>query len=149
MIKTQNIEFIPVKTSIKKVPGQSDKLKSFVVLLKFLPSFQSLIIALIIMFAINWKMTLIILAFTPAPSLIAYSFSLKHVTRTIQLMNKRAVIFIGFNEVFVYLIIIRNFARANNKKVQGLLNSGLNNSDQIMYKHGNNCPSLRGSAVTA
>ena len=83
-MKTQNIEFIPDSDkipSVKKTQGQPDKPKPIVVLLKILPSIQSLIIALVIMFAINWKMTLIVLAFTPAPCLISGMCVLKNVKR--------------------------------------------------------------------
>jgi ATP-binding cassette subfamily B protein len=81
-----------------------------------LPSVLFLLMALFVMFRLDWKMTLLVLAFTPIPTIIALKASPKQVKREKFLMNQWARIYSRFNEVLSAIITVRSFAMEDNEK---------------------------------
>ncbi len=87
-----------------------------------LPSILFLVLALIVMFRLDWRMTLLVLAFTPLPTLIALKASPKQVKREKFLMNQWARIYTRFNEVLSSLITVRSFAMEDYEKMRFMKN---------------------------
>lgn len=87
-----------------------------------LPSVLFLILALIVMFRLDWRMTLLVLAFTPLPTLIAFRASPKQVKREKFLMNQWGRIYTRFNEVLSSIITVRSFAMEDYEKMRFMKN---------------------------
>lgn len=87
-----------------------------------LPSVLYLILALIVMFRLDWRMTLLVLAFVPLPTIIAMKASPKQVKREKFLMNQWAAIYSRFNEVLSSIVTVRSFAMEDNEKMRFMSN---------------------------
>lgn len=87
-----------------------------------LPSVLYLVLAIIVMFRLDWRMTLLVLAFTPLPTFIAIKVSPKQVKREKFLMNQWATIYSRFNEVLSAIITVRSFAMEDNEKMRFMKN---------------------------
>lgn len=87
-----------------------------------LPSILFLILALIVMFRLDWRMTLLVLAFTPLPTLIAFKASPKQVKREKFLMNQWGRIYTRFNEVLSSIVTVRSFAMEDYEKMRFMKN---------------------------
>lgn len=87
-----------------------------------LPSVLFLILALIVMFRLEWRMTLLVLVFAPLPTIIAWRASPKQVKREKFLMNQWARIYTRFNEVLNSIITVRSFAMEDNEKTRFMKN---------------------------
>jgi ATP-binding cassette subfamily B protein len=78
--------------------------------------------ALVVMFRLDWRMTLIVLAFSPLPTFIAWKISPKQVKREKFLMDQWARIYSRFNEVLSSIITVRSFAMEDNEKMRFMRN---------------------------
>jgi ATP-binding cassette subfamily B protein len=87
-----------------------------------LPSVLFLILALVVMFRLDWRMTLLVLAFVPLPTIIAMKASPKQVKREKFLMNQWAAIYSRFNEVLSSIVTVRSFAMEDNEKMRFMKN---------------------------
>jgi ATP-binding cassette subfamily B protein len=87
-----------------------------------LPSVLFLVLALIVMFRLDWRMTLLVLIFTPIPTLIALRVSPQQVKREKFLMNQWGRIYTRFNEVLSSIITVRSFAMEDNEKMRFMKN---------------------------
>lgn len=87
-----------------------------------LPSVLFLVMALGVMFRMDWRMTLLVLAFAPLPTLIALRASPKQVKREKFLMNQWAKIYTRFNEVLMSIVTVRSFAMEDNEKMRFMKN---------------------------
>jgi ATP-binding cassette, subfamily B, bacterial len=87
-----------------------------------LPSVLFLVMALIVMFRLDWRMTLLVLVFAPLPTLIALRASPKQVKREKFLMNQWAKIYTRFNEVLLSIVTVRSFAMEDNEKTRFMKN---------------------------
>lgn len=92
------------------------------IFLNVLPSVLFLAMALVVMFRLDWRMTLIVLAFSPLPTLIAWKISPKQVKREKFLMDQWARIYSRFNEVLSSIITVRSFAMEDNEKMRFMRN---------------------------
>lgn len=92
------------------------------IFLNVLPSVLFLAMALVVMFRLDWRMTLIVLAFSPLPTFIAWKISPKQVKREKFLMDQWARIYSRFNEVLSSIITVRSFAMEDNEKMRFMRN---------------------------
>lgn len=87
-----------------------------------LPSILFLVMALVVMFRLDWRMTLLVLVFAPIPTLIAWRVSPKQVKRERFLMDQWARIYTRFNEVLSSIITVRSFAMEDYEKMRFMKN---------------------------
>lgn len=87
-----------------------------------LPSVLFLVLAIVVMFRLDWRMTLLVLIFTPIPTLIALRVSPKQVKREKFLMNQWGRIYTRFNEVLSSIITVRSFAMEDYEKMRFMKN---------------------------
>jgi ATP-binding cassette subfamily B protein len=87
-----------------------------------LPAVFFLILAILVMFRLDWRMTLLVLAFAPLPTLIAFRVSPQQVKREKFLMNQWAKIYTRFNEVLSAIVTVRSFAMEDNEKMRFMKN---------------------------
>lgn len=113
------------------------------IFLNVLPSVLFLTMAIIVMFRLDWKMTLLVLAFAPLPTLIAWKVSPKQVKREKFLMNQWGRIYSRFNEVLSSIVTVRSFAMEDNEKMRFMKNVGRANEK---VKKGVYYDSLAGSS---
>jgi ATP-binding cassette subfamily B protein len=92
------------------------------IFLNVLPSILYLLMALVVMFRLDWRMTLLVLLFTPLPTLIAWKVSPQQVKREKFLMNQWARIYSRFNEVLSSIVTVRSFAMEDNEKMRFMKN---------------------------
>ncbi|HLN54501.1 MAG TPA: ABC transporter ATP-binding protein [Bacteroidales bacterium] len=92
------------------------------IFLNVLPSVLFLIMALFVMFRLDWKMTLLVLAFAPLPTIIALRVSPKQVKREKFLMNQWGRIYSRFNEVLSSIVTVRSFAMEDSEKMRFMKN---------------------------
>ncbi|MEX0719463.1 MAG: ABC transporter ATP-binding protein [Balneolaceae bacterium] len=100
----------------------------------FIPAIAYLVMALIIMFNLDWRLTTVVLIFTPIPAIIASRAAPTQTSRERVLMRKWGQIYSRFNEVLSGLVTVKSFAMedyekrrfltkvddANNKVVKGI-----------------------------
>ncbi|HEX3008520.1 MAG TPA: ABC transporter ATP-binding protein [Bacteroidales bacterium] len=87
-----------------------------------LPSILFLVLALIVMFRLDWRMTILVLVFAPIPTIIALRVSPQQVKRERFLMNQWAKIYTRFNEVLSSIITVRSFAMEDHEKMRFMKN---------------------------
>ncbi|HEX2970481.1 MAG TPA: ABC transporter ATP-binding protein [Bacteroidales bacterium] len=92
------------------------------IFLNVLPSILFLAMALVVMFRLDWRMTLLVLVFAPVPTLIAWKASPKQVKREKFLMNQWGRIYSRFNEVLSSIVTVRSFAMEDNEKMRFMHN---------------------------
>lgn len=81
-----------------------------------LPSLIYLLLSIIIMLQLDWRMTLLALAFTPIPALIASYVAPVQSRREKFLMEKWGGIYSRFNEVLSGLVTVKSFAMEDYEK---------------------------------
>jgi ATP-binding cassette, subfamily B, bacterial len=92
------------------------------IFLNVLPSVLFLAMALVVMFSLDWRMTLLVLVFAPLPTLIAWKVSPRQVKREKFLMNQWGRIYARFNEVLSSIITVRSFAMEDTEKMRFMKN---------------------------
>lgn len=92
------------------------------------PAIAYLIMALVIMFNLDWRMTILVLIFTPLPALIARKAAPHQTQRERFLMDKWGKIYSRFNEVLSGIVTVRSFAMEDYEKKRFLSSVGTANS---------------------
>jgi len=75
-----------------------------------LPALGYLIFAIVVMLRLDWRMTLLVLAFAPLPALIAALAAPRQSVRERNLIDRWAKIYSRFNEVLSGIVTVRSFA---------------------------------------
>jgi ATP-binding cassette, subfamily B, bacterial len=78
-------------------------------LINVLPAFIFLMIAISIMFALDWRLALLVLLFAPMPAVIAMHAAPEQVRRERSLLDRWSRIYSRFNEVLSGILIVRSF----------------------------------------
>lgn len=94
------------------------------VIFNFVPSLGYLIFGTIIMWQLEWRMTMLVLAFAPMPALIAAWAAPTQTGREAYLMQKWGKIYSRFNEVLSGIVTVRSFAMEDFEKHRFLKDVG-------------------------
>jgi ATP-binding cassette subfamily B protein len=86
------------------------------ILFSILPSVLFLTIAMIIMFRLDWRLAVMVLAFAPLPGMIAAYAGPEQSQRERTLLDHWAHIYSRFNEVLSGIVIVRSFAMEDVEK---------------------------------
>ena len=81
-----------------------------------LPALAYLLMALIVMFQLDWQMTLLVMGFAPLPALIAYFAAPRQVSRERFLLERWGRIYSRFNKVLSGLVTVRSFTMEDYEK---------------------------------
>jgi ATP-binding cassette, subfamily B, bacterial len=100
-------------------------------LFNVLPSVLFLVIAMTIMFRLEYRLALLVLLFAPAPALIAMRAAPEQVRRERVLLERWARIYSRFNEVLSGILIVRSFAMEEAEKQRFLGEVQLANREVI------------------
>ncbi len=92
-----------------------------------LPALVYLVIALVVMVQLDWRMTLLVGAFTPLPALIAALAAPRQTDRERNLLERWARIYARFNEVLSGIVTVRSFAMEEAEKTRFLRDVGAAN----------------------
>ncbi|AHM58356.1 ABC transporter [Flammeovirgaceae bacterium 311] len=94
------------------------------VIFNLAPALTYLTLAIIVMVRLDWRMTLLVLAFAPLPAVIAAWAAPAQSKREEFLMNKWGKIYSRFNEVLSGIVTVRSFAMEDYEKNRFLSNVG-------------------------
>jgi ATP-binding cassette, subfamily B, bacterial len=100
-------------------------------LFNVLPSVLFLVIAMTIMFRLEYRLALLVLLFAPLPALIAMRAAPEQVRRERVLLDRWARIYSRFNEVLSGILIVRSFAMEEAEKQRFLGEVALANREVI------------------
>jgi ATP-binding cassette subfamily B protein len=89
-----------------------------------LPAFVYLLCAVAIMFSLDWRLALLVLAFAPLPALIAIRAGSEQAERERGLLDLWSKIYSRFNEVLSGIVTVRSFAMEDNEKRRFLTGVG-------------------------
>jgi ATP-binding cassette, subfamily B, bacterial len=92
-----------------------------------LPALVYLAIAIVVMLQLDWRMTLLVLAFTPLPAIIAALAAPQQTARERNLLERWARIYARFNEVLSGIVTVRSFAMEEAEKRRFLTDVGAAN----------------------
>lgn len=92
-----------------------------------LPAIAYLSLAIVAMLRLDWRLTLVVLAFVPLPALLAYRAAPAQRTRERFLMEKWSAIYARFNEVLGGIVTVRSFSREDYEKERFLEDVGIAN----------------------
>lgn len=81
-----------------------------------IPAVVYLSIAAVIMFRLDWRLALVVIAFAPLPGLIARWAATKQTNRERTLIDKWAKIYSRFNEVLSGIVTVKSFAMEEREK---------------------------------
>jgi ATP-binding cassette, subfamily B, bacterial len=81
-----------------------------------LPALFYLVLAVSVMFTLDWRMTLVVLVFAPLPGIIAAYAAPTQKKREKFLLNRWAQIYSRFNEVLSGIVTVRSFAMEDYEK---------------------------------
>jgi ATP-binding cassette, subfamily B, bacterial len=90
------------------------------ILFNVLPAVIFLIIAMVIMFRLDWRLALMVLVFAPMPALIALRAGPEQTSRERTLLDRWAHIYSRFNEVLSGIVVVRSFAMEDAEKARFL-----------------------------
>jgi ATP-binding cassette subfamily B protein len=85
-------------------------------LFNVLPALVYLVLSLIVMFQLDWRLALIVLAFAPVPALITAFSTPEQTRRERTLLDQWAKIYSRFNEVLSGILTVRSFAMEDMEK---------------------------------
>ncbi|MGV3771597.1 MAG: ABC transporter ATP-binding protein [Verrucomicrobiales bacterium] len=94
------------------------------ILFNVFPALLYLIISIVIMIRLEWKLALLVLAFSPLPALIAAMAAPEQTRRERILMNQWSKIYSRFNEVLSGIVTVRSFAMEDMEKKRFLKEVG-------------------------
>ena len=92
------------------------------VVFNFIPAVGYLLLAVSIMFQLDWRMTLLVLFYAPLPAIIATLAAPAQSRREEFLMQKWGKIYSRFNEVLSGIVTVRSFAMEDYEKQRFLTN---------------------------
>jgi ATP-binding cassette subfamily B protein len=102
----------------RSIQGFTDAVS--LILFNVLPSVLFLVIAILIMFQLDWRLALVVLIFAPAPALIALRAGPEQTRRERVLLDRWARIYSRFNEVLSGIVVVRSFAMEQAEKARFL-----------------------------
>ncbi len=97
-----------------------------------LPAVAYLTMAIFLMIRMDWRLTLVVAAFTPLPAIIASFAAPNQISRERKLFDNWAKIYSRFNEVLSGIVTVRSFAMENAEKSRFL--KDVYNTNQIVVK---------------
>ena len=86
------------------------------VIFNMIPAIAYLLMAVVVMFQLEWRMALLVLAFSPLPAIIATWAAPSQSKREEFLMHKWGKIYSRFNEVLSGIVTVRSFAMEDYEK---------------------------------
>ena len=101
------------------------------ILFSILPAALFLVIAMVIMFRLEWRLALLVLVFAPLPALIALRAAPEQVSRERALLDRWSRIYSRFNEVLSGILVVRSFAMEETEKKRFLQEVDLANREVI------------------
>ena len=101
------------------------------ILFSILPAALFLVIAMVIMFKLEWRLALLVLVFAPLPALIALRAAPEQVSRERALLDRWSKIYSRFNEVLSGILVVRSFAMEEIEKKRFLQDVDLANREVI------------------
>jgi ATP-binding cassette, subfamily B, bacterial len=101
-------------------------------LFSVLPAVVFLIMALIIMFDLEWRLALLVLVFAPLPALLAAMAAPEQTRRERNMLDRWAQIYSRFNEVLAGLVTVRSFAMEEAEKERFL--KGVNEANRVVER---------------
>ncbi|MDQ3032054.1 MAG: ABC transporter ATP-binding protein/permease [Myxococcota bacterium] len=96
------------------------------------PAIAYLVFGLIVMFALEWRLTLVVLAFAPIPALIAARAAPAQTHREQTLLESWSKIYSRFNEVLSGLVTVRSFAMEDVEKSRFL--GAVSSANQVVVR---------------
>jgi ATP-binding cassette subfamily B protein len=97
-----------------------------------LPAIVFLIIATVVMIRLDWRLTIVVLAFAPLPGLIAAIAAPEQIARERTLLDRWAKIYSRFNEVLSGIMVVRSFAMEDVEKARFL--KDVEQANQVVVK---------------
>lgn len=97
-----------------------------------IPSVIYLAISIVIMFNLDWRLSLLVLAFVPFPGILAAYAAPKQTQREKNLLEKWVSIYSRFNEVLSGIVTVRSFAMEDAEKQRFLGN--VRNANNLVVK---------------
>jgi ATP-binding cassette subfamily B protein len=97
-----------------------------------LPALAYLVISVSVMFQLDWKLTILVLAFAPLPGLIAAGVAPKQTRREQSLLDRWVKIYSRFNEVLSGIVTVRSFAMEDAEKKRFLMD--VNSTNQLVVE---------------
>jgi ATP-binding cassette subfamily B protein len=85
-------------------------------LFSVIPAFIFLVIALVIMFGLDWRLALLVSLFAPMPAVLAARAAPEQMERERSLLERWSRIYSRFNEVLAGILIVRSFAMEETEK---------------------------------
>jgi ATP-binding cassette subfamily B protein len=85
-------------------------------LINVIPALIFLVIAISIMFTLDWRLALLVLLFAPMPAVIALRAAPEQVDRERALLDRWSAIYSRFNEVLSGILIVRSFTMEEMEK---------------------------------
>ncbi len=115
-----------------------------------LPAFAYLVLAVVVMLRLDWRLTLLVLVFTPLPAILAASAAPNQTRREQVLMDNWARIYARFNEILSGIVTVRSFAMEDAEKRRFLQAVGETNAVVIRgIRFDTSVGALQNIAVTA
>lgn len=102
------------------------------ILFNVFPAILYMIIAITIMFFLNWKLTILVIAFLPLPAAIAALAGPEQNRRERTLLDKWSQIYSRFNEVLSGIITVRSFSMEDAEKKRFL--SNVQEANQVVIR---------------
>jgi ATP-binding cassette, subfamily B, bacterial len=97
-----------------------------------LPAIFYLLIAIVLMLHLDWRMSLLVLAFAPLPGVIAALAAPTQTNRERDLLTRWARIYSRFNEVLAGIVTVRSFAMEDAEKRRFLTN--VNDANRVVIR---------------
>lgn len=112
------------------IQGFLDALTEFT--FKVLPSGAYLVIAAIIMFNLDWRLTILVLGFAPVPAAIGVWAAKEQTRRERKLMDRWVAIYSRFNEVLHGIVTVKSFAMEDREKHRFMTN--VQDANQVVVR---------------
>jgi ATP-binding cassette, subfamily B, bacterial len=97
-----------------------------------LPAAAYLAVAAVIMFNLDWRLTLLVLAFTPIPALIGVWAAREQAVRERKLMDRWSSIYSRFNEVLHGIVTVKSFAMEDWEKRRFM--TGVQDANEVVVR---------------
>lgn len=102
------------------------------VLFNIFPAVLYLLISVVVMFEMNWQLTVIVLCFVPVPAIIAAMSGPEQTRRERELLEQWSKIYSRFNEVLSGIVTVRSFSMEDAEKKRFL--SDVKAANQIVVR---------------
>src|SRR5690606_25464265 len=80
------------------------------------PALAYLAISVVVMLQLDWRLSLVVLAFTPLPALVAAGFAPEQTRRERALLDRWSRIYSRFNEVLAGIVTVKSFTMEEEEK---------------------------------